>query len=288
MASALRDLRDTLYLTLGTGLLALSMALFLIPAKLAAGGVSGLALVLHFYTHWPVGLMTFLFNVPLFVLGWRYLGGPRFAWRTLYSVVLFSALVDALTYGFHLPVITRDPILQVLYGGVLSGIGAGLIYRGKGTSGGTDILARILARHRNIPMAQSYLASDTAVLLAAGATFGWEKALYALVVLYITGLVADSLYQGLRVSRTVLIISNRAEDVAQAILRRMNRGATLLQGRGAYTGQTRPIVYCVLSRGELPQVKALVRELDPSAFVVIGEALEVVGEGFLPWEESEG
>ncbi len=281
-----RLMRDLFYLVAGATVLALAMVFFLIPADLAAGGVSGLALVLHHYTGWPIGAMTFAFNVPLFFLGWRYLGGPRFAWRTVLTVFAFSTVVDLVPLLWKIPQLTQEPILQVLYGGVLSGIGAGLIYRGKGTSGGTDILARILARRWGIPMAQSYLTADAAVLLAAGATFGWEKAMYALVVLYIAGLTAEGVHQGANIARTALIITTRPQEVAEAILHRLDRGATLIPAQGAYTGQQRPIVYCVLSRTDVPKLKALVREIDPHAFMVVGQAHEVLGEGFKPWEEA--
>lgn len=279
--------RDFLYLTAGAAVLALAMVAFLIPAQLAAGGVSGLALVLNHYTGWPIGLMVTLFNIPLFWLGWRHLGGPRFAWRTVYAVLVFSAVIDGLPYVISPPQLTDDPILQVLYGGVVSGIGAGLIYRGKGTSGGTDILARILAHRWSIPMAQSYLVADALVLLAAGATFGWEKALYALVVLYMAGVAADSVHQGANIARTALIISDHPQDIAQAILQRLDRGATLFTAIGAYTGRPRQVVYCVLPRGDIPRLKHLVREIDPKAFMVVGQAHEVLGEGFRPWSEVE-
>ncbi len=286
MKPSWRLVRDLAYLLAGATVLALAMVLFLIPAELAAGGVSGLALVLHHYTGWPIGAMTFAFNVPLFALGWRYLGGPRFAWRTVLTVFAFSTVVDLLPLVWQVPLLTNDSVLQVLYGGVLSGIGAGLIYRGKGTSGGTDILARILAYRFGIPMAQSYLTADAAVLLAAGATFGWEKAMYALVVLYIAGLAAEGVHQGANIARTALIITTRPQEVTQAILHRLDRGATIIPARGAYTGQPRPIVYCVLSRTDVPKLKALVREIDPQAFMVVGQAHEVLGEGFQPLTEE--
>ncbi len=279
--------RDLAYLTLGAVVLALAMVLFLIPARLAAGGVSGLSLVIHHYTGWPIGAMVFAFNVPLFLLGWRYLGGPRFAWRTVYVTAVFSAVIDLLPLVWPLPTLTDDPVLQVLYGGVVSGIGAGLIYRGKGTSGGTDILARILAHRWGIPMAQSYLTSDALVLLAAGATFGWEKALYALVVLYVAGLTAEGIHQGANIARTALIITERPQEVARAILERLDRGATIFPATGAYTGQPRPVVYCVLPRSDVARLKLLVREIDPRAFMVVGQAHEVLGEGFRPWTEVE-
>ncbi len=277
-------LRDYAYLVAGTAVLALAMVVFLIPGDLAAGGVSGLALVLHHYTGWPIGALVAAFNLPLFGLGWRYLGGPRFAVRTLVSVLLFSALVDAWTYTVGLRLLTDDMLLNALYGGVVGGVGAGLIYRGRGTSGGTDILARILARRAHIPMAQSYLLSDAFVLAAAGFTFGWEQALYALVALYITGLTADAVSQGANVVRTAVIVTTRPEAVTQRILRDLNRGVTVLTGRGGYTGQPRAVLYCVVSRGEVGPLKAIVREADPAAFMVVGQAHEALGEGFQSWE----
>ncbi len=281
-----RWLRDYGYVTLGTVVLALAMTLFLIPARLAAGGVSGLALVIHHHTGWPVGLLTALLNAPLFALGWRYLGGPRFAARTVYSIVLFSAVVDfAPQLGLAGPV-TDDVILNTLYGGVVAGVGAGLIYRGRGTSGGTDILARILARHWHIPMAQSYLISDALVLAAAGMTFGWERAMYALVALYVIGLAADMVSQGAGVIRTALIVTDQAEQVTQRILHDLDRGVTILQGIGGYTGKPRAVLYCVVSRSEVAALKALVHEADPRAFMVIGHAYEALGEGFKDWAEA--
>ncbi len=280
------NIRDYGYVIVGTAILALAMDLFLIPAQLAAGGVSGLAQVVNAYTGWPIGLMTFAANAPLFALGWRHLGGPRFAVRTAVSIVLFSALVDGLAP--HLPAhgLTDELVLNALYGGILSGVGAGLIYRGRGTSGGTDILARILAQWRHIPLAQSYLFADGLVILLAGLTFGWEQALYALVALYIAGIAAEGVLSGPNVVRTAIIITNRPEEVTRHILHGLNRGVTILQGRGGYTGQERAVLYCVVTRAEVEQLKNFVREADPSAFMVVGSAHEALGEGFRPWEEA--
>ncbi len=285
---AWRTVRDFAYLIAGTTILALAMTVFLIPADLAAGGVSGLALVLHHYTRWPIGALVAALNVPLFALGWRYLGGVRFATRTLLSVLLFSVVVDGWTYIVGVRLLTDDMLLNALYGGVVAGVGAGLIYRGRGTSGGTDILARILARRAHIPMSQSYLLSDALVLAAAGFTFGWERALYALAALYITGLTAEAVSQGVNVVRTALIVTERPQEVTRRILHDLDRGVTILPGRGGYTGQPRAVLYCVVSRGEVGPLKAIVREADPRAFMVIGQAHEALGEGFRDWEEAEG
>jgi uncharacterized membrane-anchored protein YitT (DUF2179 family) len=228
--------------------------------------------------------MVLLGNIPLFLLGWRYLGGTRFAARTAFAVVTYSAFVDLLGLVLPRQGLTSDLLLNTLYGGVISGVGYGLVYRGRGTSGGSDILARILNHWRSVPISQSYLMVDSLIILAAGFSFGWEKALYALVVLYISGLAAEGLTEGLNVVRTALIVTSHPQEVADLIMSEMERGVTMLNARGGYTGAERTVVYTVVSRSEVSQVKALVREADPRAFMVIGHAHEVLGEGFQLFE----
>jgi uncharacterized membrane-anchored protein YitT (DUF2179 family) len=274
--------RDFVLITLGALLQAVGLRLFLVPAQLASGGVSGLSQIANAYTGWPIGLMVFAGNVPLFLLGWRFLGGPRFALRTAYAVAAFSLLTDLLVAYIPAQGLTSDLLLNTLYGGVISGIGYGLVYRGRGTSGGSDILARILNDRWNISISQSYLWVDSLVILAAGVTFGWEKALYALVLLYISGLAAEQATQGSDVVRTALIISSQPQAVAQGVMDELERGVTLVEGYGGFTGARRTVLYCVLSRSEVPRLKALVREADPAAFMVVGSAHEALGEGFRP------
>ncbi len=277
--------RDFGLISLGALFQALGMRLFLVPAHLASGGVSGIAQIVHFYSGWPIGLMVFLGNIPLFILGWRYLGGPRFALRTAVAVVAFSFLTDLSAYFLPGAGLTSDLLLNTLYGGVISGIGYGLVYRGRGTSGGSDILARILNHWRGVPISQSYLMVDAMIILAAGLSFGWERALYALVMLYISGIVAEAITEGTNLVRTVLIVTERPQEVAERILHEMARGVTLLPARGGYTGAERTLIYTVVSRSEVSQVKSVVRQADPRAFMVIGHAHEVLGEGFKRLEE---
>jgi uncharacterized membrane-anchored protein YitT (DUF2179 family) len=272
--------RDYAFITAGALLQALAMRLFLIPAQLASGGVSGIAQIVNAYTGWPIGVLVMLGNAPLFALGWRYLGGTRFALRTAFSIVAFSLFTDMLVFVLPTGGLTPDLLLNTLYGGVVSGVGYGLVYRGRGTSGGSDILARILNRWRGISISQSYLLVDSLVILAAGLAFSWEKALYALVLLYISGIAAERSLEGENVVRTALIITAYPERVSQQILAEMERGVTLVAARGAYTGAERTVIYTVVSRAEVMQVKALVRAVDPDAFMVIGQANEALGEGF--------
>jgi len=218
--------------------------------------------------------------VPLFLLGWRYLGGARFALRTAFAVVVYSFLADFLVIFLPRHGLTPDLLLNTLYGGVISGVGYGLVYRGRGTSGGSDILVRILNHWRGISLSQSYLLVDSVVILAAGLTFGWTNALYALILLYISGIAAEWTTEGSNVVRTALIITSDPQAVSQRILEEMERGVTLLPAKGGYTGIERTVLYCVISRSEVIQIKALVREADPHAFMVIGQAHEALGEGF--------
>lgn len=279
-------LQDFLLIAAGAMLQALALRLFLVPADLVSGGVSGLSQIVNHYTGWPIGLMIFIGNLPLFLLGWRFLGGPRFAMRTAFAVAAFSFFTDFLAPYLPAEGLTGDLVLNALYGGVVSGIGFGLVYRGRGTSGGSDILARILNHWRGIPISQSYLMTDAAIMFMAGLSFSWENALYALVNLYVSGIAAEAVTQGSNVVRTALIITSQEEQVADSILKEMGRGVTMLPARGAYTGADRTVLYCVVTRSEVPRIKALVREADPNAFMVIGSAHEALGEGFLALDQA--
>ena len=175
-----------------------------------------------------------------------------------------------------------DIFLNSLYGAIISGIGYGLVYRARGTSGGSDILARILNNWRGYSMTQSYLMVDTAVILSAGFVFGWKQALYAMITLYVSGLVSETVLEGGETVRTAMIVTSKPEDVSARVIEDLERGVTYLEGRGAYTGSSRPVLYCVVSRAEVATLKTIVHEIDPEAFMVIGVAHEALGEGFRP------
>ena len=282
------SMRDYGLITLGMFIQAVGLRLFLVPAQLASGGVSGIAQLINHFTGWPIGWIVLIGNIPLFILGWRYLGGRRFAMRTAFAVVVYSFLVEAVLWLPFFPRsgLTDDIVLNALYGAVLGGIGSGLVYRGQATSGGSDILARILNHWRGIPMTQSYLLTEALVILSAGFVFGWTKALYALVSIYVSGLVVDATLEGAGMIRTAWIITSEPQAVIQKILVEMQRGATILNGTGAYTGAERPVLYCVVTRSEIQRLKSIVHEIDPKAFMVVGAAYEALGEGFQPFKKT--
>jgi uncharacterized membrane-anchored protein YitT (DUF2179 family) len=277
-----KTVQDYSFIIIGALVQALAMRLFLVPARLVSGGVSGLSQIVNYFTDWPIGLMVLIGNAPLFILGWRYLGGARFAKRTALAVLLFSIFTDNLVRFIPGQGITDDLVLNCLYGGILLGLGLGLVYRGQGTSGGSDILGRILNHRLGISISQAYLITDTLVVLAGGFAFSWELALYGLLVIYVSGLAAEAVSEGSGVFRTALIITQFPSQVAQSILSTLERGVTVLPGVGAYTGTDRPVLYCVITRSEVNQLKELVKEVDPKAFMVIGQAHEALGEGFRP------
>lgn len=277
-----RLVRDYGYILVGALLQALAMRLFLVPGQMVSGGISGAAQIINYFTHWPIGLMVFIGNLPLFVLGWRYLGGVRFAFRTAVSVTAFSILTDLLVLFIPAQGVTDDLVLNCLYGGILLGVGLGLVYRGQGTSGGSDILGRILNSKLGISISQAYMITDTLVVLAGGFAFDWRHALYGLAVIYVSGLAAEAASEGSSIFRTAMIITSRPKDVADQIMAVLERGVTVLPGTGAYTGVERPVLYCVITRSEVSQLKEIVEEADKDAFMVIGHAHEALGEGFHP------
>jgi uncharacterized membrane-anchored protein YitT (DUF2179 family) len=277
-----RNIRDYGFILVGALIQALAMRLFLVPALLVSGGVSGTAQILNHITGWPIGLMVFVGNAPLFLLGWRFLGGARFAMRTVFAIAIFSILTDVLVLFIPAEGMTDDLVLNCIYGGVLMGIGLGIVYRGKGTSGGSDILGRILNFRFGISISHAYLITDTLVVLAGGLAFDWERALYGLVVIYVSGLAAEMASEGSSIFRTAMIITRCPEEVAQKIMRSMERGVTLMNATGGYTGAERQMLYVVITRSEVNQLKEIVSDADDQAFMVIGQVHEALGEGFRP------
>jgi uncharacterized membrane-anchored protein YitT (DUF2179 family) len=281
-----KTLFDFVFVFIGVLIQAFAMRLFLVPAYLVSGGISGAAQLIHHVSNFPIGLMIFIGNVPLFFLGWRYLGGLKFALRTALAIILFSFFTDFLVLFIPAEGVTNDLVLNSIYGGLMYGLGLGLVYKGKGTSGGSDILGRILNHRFGISISSSYLITDSIVVLMGGFVFDWERALYGLAVIYVSGLAAEIIFEGRAVYRTAMIITYKPDEITRHILEMLERGVTLLQGKGAYTGEDRTVLYTVITQSEIPQLKDIVNETDPLAFMVIGQAHEALGEGFRPIKEQ--
>jgi uncharacterized membrane-anchored protein YitT (DUF2179 family) len=269
---------DYLIITVGVVILDLALDWFLIPNQIAAGGLSGVAVLLNAKLGWPVGPTFLVMNIPLFIVGWRYLGGTNFATRSLYATLLVGALVDPLAVLAR-PV-TRDPVLATVYGGLLGGLGVGLVYRYRGSTGGTDIIALLTNRFSGISVGLGQLLADGAIIVASGLVLNLQLALYALISIYLSAKVLDGVVEGFGYVRLAHIISDQPDKITQAILYKLNRGVTLLEGQGGYTRQGRQILLVAISQREVSQLKELVAEADPDAFLIIGNAAEVLGQGF--------
>lgn len=275
-----KTLREFAGITSGIFLTAAAIDIFLIPNRLAAGGVSGFSTVLHYTIGVPVGLTMLFFNIILLITGTK-IFGRAYGFKTIYGAVGVSILVDAL-YPF-LPKITGDPMLSAVYGGIVSGIGMGIVFRYGGNTGGTDIIAQIVQKFTNIPVGKAFLFIDGTVMLTAALAFGLKLALYGMLSVFVMGWIIDLVQEGISSEKIVYIISEENEKIAEDILSKLDRGATYLSGKGAYTGKTRDVVFVVIERKQVEALLDIVRSHDQTAFVIIHDAKEVIGHGFKPW-----
>lgn len=264
--------------------MALALAYFLVPHRIAAGGVSGLATVIHYVFGFPVGITMLAINVPLFLISLKQLG-ISFGVRSLYGTVVLSLFTDLFAAKAY--VATRDPLLAAIYGGILSGVGLGIVFRSGGTTGGTDLAARVLQKYFRTSVGRLLLGVDGVVIGLAGIVFGIELALYALASLFISSRVIDVVQEGVGYVKAALIISDRHEEIAAAIMQELERGVTRLEGRGGYTGKRREAILCVLARSEVSRLKELVARIDPSSFMVVADVQEALGEGFKEFSDRE-
>jgi uncharacterized membrane-anchored protein YitT (DUF2179 family) len=275
------DLRSTLssylLLTVGAAILAVNFDIFLAPPQVAPGGVSGLSIIINRYTGWPPGLTMLVLNLPLLVLGFFHLGRFRFLARTLYVVLIYNLGVDFLAPWLPPSGITDDLLLNALYGGVVGGLGYGLVFRGHGTSAGTGILSRVVQLKTGIPVSQVYIFTDGGVILALGLVFGWENALYALMMLFVWGLATDYVLEGPSVIRTVFIVTDSPQAVASTLLKRLGVGVTAWSGRGMFTETEHTVLFCTVSRPDVGELKSAVAGVDSDAFVVIGQGHQASG-----------
>lgn len=256
--------------------------LFLVPNNIAPGGLTGVATILYYLFHLPVGMTSMALNVPLFIVGYKAMGRV-FAWRSLVATILFSLAIDLI----QVPAMTVDPLLGTLYGGIVLGVGLGLILRGGATTGGTDMIARMVhGRFPFISIGMFLFILDFLVVLAAGVFVGATEALYAFICIFASSKVIDIVMIGFSSNKACFIITPRWSEVSARILTELDRGATQLTARGAYSGTENPVVLCVASRQEVARLKDIVREEDENAFMFVTEAHEALGEGFSKLEKE--
>ena len=269
---------EYLGLTAGILLMALGLSVFLVPGQIIAGGVSGIAIIVYFLSGFPVGLLMLLINIPIFIIALKTLG-VSLIFRSLFGIILFSISVDFIQQFDIL--VTDDLLLSAIYGGVLIGLGLGFVFRLNGTTGGTDMAARVLSFFTKLTDGQALLVIDGLIIILATVVFGLEPALYAVVVIFIVSKTIDMIQEGPNISKMAIIISERTEKIKQQLLNDIDRGVTSLVGKGGYTGEERNVLLCVINRTEVTRLKKVVNEVDKDAFLVITSVNEVLGEGFV-------
>jgi uncharacterized membrane-anchored protein YitT (DUF2179 family) len=276
--------RQMIVLIIGALLASLGYALFLVPFNIAAGGVSGISIIINSFTGWPFGLLFLVLNIPLLALGFYYLGRWRFLGRTVVAVLIFSFAADF--FIANLPKwldqypLTDDVLLSAIYGGIIGGIGSGLIYRSGGTMAGTGIVGRIWQRKTGVPLSQTYLYTNGIIILTAGLVFGWEIALYSLLTLFLNGVASDYTLEGPSSVRTVTIITDRPKEMGLALIEGLNRSVSRWEITGMYTGKSHDMLICTVYRPQVAELKRIVADIDQEAFVVIGTAHQAWGYGF--------
>ena len=271
-----KALLDYLLLTIGSIILVVNFDIFLAPANIAPGGVSGTAIILYEFTGWYKGLTMLILSIPMLIIGFYYLGRFRFLVRASYVTLLFSLGVDLLANW--LPAgITDDLLLNALYGGIIGGIGIGLIYRGGTSPAGTSVICRVLYLKTGIPNSQIFILIDGGVILIAGLVFGWEMSLYAFVTLFTWGMVADYVLEGPSVIRTAFIVTDLPEEVSQALLNHIGVGVTAWVGKGMFSKAEHTTLFCTVNRADVNILKSLVNDMDPKAFVVIVQGYRTKG-----------
>jgi len=294
----LRGWKDYVWIIAGSILTAAAINIFLVPYKIAPGGVTGLATVIYYLSggRFPVGMAMLALNIPLFIAGIKFIGN-RFAIRTFFSTVFLSVAVDV-SEPFTSDFVERyfskveslasspDLLLYSIFGGFLMGAGLGIVLRSGATTGGTDLAARI-ANHF-IPyftIGQVLLFIDAAVVVLAAAAFSsFLLGMYAIVSLFIASKVVDAILEGVNFAKALFIISDKSDEIAARILKDLDRGVTALKGRGMYSGRDKQVLFCVVHRSQLTQLKKVVAEIDDKAFIVLADIREVLGEGFKTYD----
>lgn len=272
----LKYLKEYLIITIGCFFYAVSINYFFISNHLAEGGVAGICLILFYLFKLPVGVMYFVINIPLLITGWK-LVGKDFLFKTLYGTSCLSFLIT-LTESWKGP--SNDIMLGSIYGGVLIGVGLGLIFMVNGSTGGTDVIARILNRYFDIPMGRTMLFLDVVILGVAAMFFGKEIVMYTLISMAIVSKAIDYFQDGYTKSKGITIISTKSDEIKDRIMAEMDRGTTVIKGQGGYTGNEMDLLFCVVSKFEVTKVKSIVKETDSFAFLTISDVSEVLGEGF--------
>ena len=274
------------YLVIITGMLIACIGIngFIRPAHLLSGGVPGISTAINYLTGINIGILTFLINIPIFILGFIYLE-KSFCISSLINMILFSILLgltqnigDIIPVKDIIPV--NDILLQSVFGGILAGIGSGLVFRTKSSQGGTDIIAAILKFKKNIQVKDTTLSINILIVLVSGVLFGMDLALYTLIEMFLSASAMNIVKDAMNSQKSVMVISRESESIAKDIMTIVHRGVTFLEAEGAYTKEKKRIIYCIVSSNEIPKIKEIALNYDKKSFISVNDVTEVKGRGF--------
>ncbi|NLI97081.1 YitT family protein [bacterium] len=275
-----KELFDAGLILVGTAICGIAYVMFLIPHHVVSGGVGGISIILNYVTKWSVSIFYVVLNIPIFILGVKDMG-MRYGIKSLAGILATSGFIYLFDGILHLPSVTNEPILGAAYGGAILGLGLGIVFRGHGSTGGTDIIGQVLTKRSNISVGGWILIFDILVIATGAIVFRTlEAPLFGFLSLIINTKVIDLVLEGFSYARAAYIITTKPQEVSWAVSLEMRRGATALHGHSYFSGERREVLYIVLTRREIDMLKQIVKQIDPKAFVVISDVYEVLGKGF--------
>ncbi|MBC8321287.1 MAG: YitT family protein [Bacteroidetes bacterium] len=278
---SIRWIKNYSMILIGAFIMASGFVLFITPYKIVPGGVYGISIVLHYLIGTPVGMMALAFDIPLTLIGIKILG-PRFGVKTVVGFIATAVMVDTLTYFYgNEPLVADDALLSSIFGGLFIGVGLGLIFKAKATSGGSDIVAMIVSKYTKMPLGQLMIIVDSIIVLVGLVAFqDWKIPLYSLIVIFITGKVVDVILEGMSYDKVLFIVSEKTQEIRDKIVNDLNRGGTIVKGEGMFSGQEKSIAFTAVSRREMAMLQEFIHHVDPNAFVTVLNSNEILGNGF--------
>ena len=274
-------------ITVASAIYAVGFNWFYVPNDIAFGGITGVGQIINAILPWaPIGTVVIILNIPLFILGWRLYGGHLLL-SSLYAMAVSSVFIDLVNSFWTFE--PMDSLLACIFGGILMGASLGLVFQQGATTGGTDLIARLLKLKISwLPMGRLLMATDLVVIVATAIAFGSiYSALYGLVALYIASIVMDRMLYGLDSAKVAYIISDHFKEIADALVNDLDRGVTILQGQGAYSRAEKKVLMCAFKQRQIVSIKRMVKQLDPSAFIIVCDAYEVLGDGFREYKQND-
>lgn len=263
----------TLFLLIGSILAAAALEIFLVPNNIIDGGIIGISIIISYLTNLPLSLFVVVLNLPFLIFGYKQIG-KTFVFSSLFAITCLAFFI----YVFHsLPCLTEDTLLASIFGGIVLGLGVGIIIRYSGSLDGTEMIAIVLTKRTSFSVGQIVMFFNIFILSSAGLVFGWDRAMYSLITYFIAFKVIDITVEGLNEAKAAIIISDNHEEIAEAILARLGRGVTLVEGRGGFSNRPKTIIYSVTTRLEIAKLKSIVYELDPKAFLVMNDVFDIMG-----------